>query len=98
MSPDQQCSLTMIYNINNTHLAIYSGAGKWLSGSTYVLTWGVIGRLMVCTNCLPFDLTMFTQFSAIRVSPTCSNQSANWFNKGRAMCYHVYVILRVKDP
>ena len=24
--------------------------------------------------------------------------AANWFNKGHDMCYHVHVIMRVKDP
>ena len=24
--------------------------------------------------------------------------AADWFNEGRSMCYHVYVIMHVKDP
>ena len=29
---------------------------------------------------------------------TCSTSAANWFNKDCAMCYHLYVTMRVKDP
>ena len=29
---------------------------------------------------------------------TCPDSAANWYNKGCALCYHVYVILHVKDP
>ena len=29
---------------------------------------------------------------------TCSTGAADRFTKGRTMCYHVYVIMHVKDP
>ena len=29
---------------------------------------------------------------------TCHTSAADWFDKGRAMCNHVYVIMHVIDP
>ena len=29
---------------------------------------------------------------------TCPTSAADWFTKGRAMCYHVYAIMYVNDP
>ena len=63
-----------------------------------MLAWSVIGRLIVHTSCVLFTLTMLTirlLSENHRLAPTIA---ADWFNKGHAMCYHVYVTMHVKDP
>ena len=47
------------------------------------------------------DLLALTSYNAICVYHgyrLLSSSAANWFIKGCAMCYHVYMIMHVKDP
>ena len=63
-----------------------------------MLAWSVIGRLTVCTSCLSFALTMLTIHLLTASHQIAPASAADWFNKGFVMCYHVYVIMHVKDP
>ena len=47
---------------------------------------------------VPFTLAMLTIHSLTAFHQLASASAADWFNKGCAMCYHVYVIMHVKDP
>ena len=52
------------------------GTGKCLNAGAYVFVWSLIGRLMVCTTCGPFALTMIIQFTChVRVRSTNLLQS-----------------------
>ena len=53
---------------------------------------------MVHAGPVPFALTMLTINSLFEYQYLAQASAADWFNKGRAMCYHVYVIMHVKDP
>ena len=44
---------------------------------------------------LGFEPCMIHLFQKGGILLTCGT---NWFNKGCAMCYHVYVIMHVEDP
>ena len=45
-----------------------------------------------------YDPFVSERWNSISILLTCPTSAANWFNKGRAMSYHVYVIIHVKDP
>ena len=72
-----------------------------INGSMHVLdvlAWSVIERLMVYVSCLPFALTVLT-IHLLTASHQLAPASASvWFNKERAMCFHICMILHVKDP
>ena len=53
---------------------------------------------MVRASCLPFALTMLTIHILTMSHQLAPASAADCFNKDRAMCYHVYVIMHVKDP
>ena len=38
---------------------------------------------------LEFDLFLSEKWNAINMLLTCPTSAADWFNKGRGMCYHV---------
>ena len=52
-------------------------------------------RLMVCVDSLPFALTMLTIHLLIACHQLAPARADDNYH---AMCYHVYVILHVKDP
>ena len=41
------------------------------------------------------NLTLYLELVKLR---EYAANAANWFNKGHAMCHHVYVMMHVKDP
>ena len=43
-------------------------------------------------------LTMSTVHILTATHRLAPASAADWFNKGRVMCYYVYVIMHVKDP
>ena len=53
---------------------------------------------MVRASCLPFALTVLKIHILTASHQLAPASAANWFHKGRAMCYHVLVIMHVKDP
>ena len=55
----------------------------------------VIRRLVVRAISVAFTLTILLLSACHQLAPATA---ANWFCKGCAMCYHVYVIMHVKDP
>ena len=74
------------------------GTGKWLNASVNVLAWSVTGRLMVLATLLPFAFTVLTVHLLTASHRLAPASAADWFNKGRAMCYHVYVIVHEIIP
>ena len=70
----------------------FPGVGKWLNASAYM---SEISRLVVCTRSVLLALTIPLLSAAHQLAPT---SATDWFPKGCVMCYHVYVILHVKDP
>ena len=49
------------------------------------------------------DSCQLSSFCFEHVNNSLANYSrlaiaTDWFNKGHAVCYHVYVIMHVKDP
>ena len=89
-----------MYDFIHTHWynTIVIAVGKWLKAGAYVLVWSVIGRLMVRVTFVPFALTMLTIHSLFECQQLAPASAADWSNKGRAMCYHIYVIMHVKIP
>ena len=63
-----------------------------LNNSAYV---SVIRRLVVRPSCILLALTIYSLSVCHQLAPT---DAADWFTEGHVMCYHVYVIMRVKDP
>ena len=53
---------------------------------------------MVHASPFPFALTMLTIHLLSECHQRAPASAAYWFNKGHAMCYHVYVIMHVNDP
>ena len=72
--------------------------GKWRNASAYILACLVSGRLMVRASFVLFALTMLTIHFLSECHHLAPASATDWFNKGHAMCYHVYVIMHVKDP
>ena len=70
---------------------------NWWGGETslYELTLSVIGRLHQLSS--QFTLTMLTILSLSECHLLAPASSDDWFNKGHAMCFHVYMIMHVKD-
>ena len=66
------------------------GAGRWDNACVCVL---MVGGLVVCASSVLFALTIYYTLSACYQFAPAS--SADWFTKGRAMCYYVYVIMHV---
>ena len=53
---------------------------------------------MDCANLVPFALTMLTIHFLTACRQVAPTIAADWFNKGHAICYHVYVTMHVNDP
>ena len=66
--------------------------GRWHNARVYVL---VIRRLIVHTISVLLVLTVHTISACHRLAAA---SAANWSIKGYTMCYHVYVIMHIKDP
>ena len=64
---------------------------RWCNASTYVL---VIISSTVRPSSASFVLEIHTLSERYKLAPS---SATDWFVKGCAMCYHVYVILYVKD-
>ena len=64
-------------------------AGRWPGVSMHV---SVIQRFVVRTSSVLFVLTLS---ACHQLAPA---SAVDWFIKSNAMCYHVYVIMHVKDP
>ena len=62
------------------------------NASNYV---SVIRRLMLHTSFVLFTLTIHPLSDCRQLVPA---SAIDWLIKGHAMCYHVYVIIHVKDP
>ena len=52
----------------------------------------------VCRASCPGLSPVRSVWDTIEMLLTCSNSATDWFIKGHVMCYHVYVIMHVKDP
>ena len=52
---------------------------------------------MDCANLVPFALTMLTIHLLTEFCQRAPINAADWFYESRAMCYHVYVKMHVKD-
>ena len=47
---------------------------------------------------LSYNLFVLERWNATNMLLTCHTSAADWFDKGRAMCNHVYVIMHLKCP
>ena len=63
-----------------------------------VLAWAVIGRFMVRASSFPFALAMLTIHLLTVCHRLAPDSAANWSKNGSALCYHMFVIMHVKDP
>ena len=76
-------------NCLSTTNLISHGPGSY---SAYV---SVIRKLVVRPTSILLALTIHSLSACDYLAPT---STTDWFTKGHIMCYHVYVIMRVKDP
>ena len=86
-------NLGIIYTFCVHRNVILPGAGEWCNASMYV---SVIRRLMVRASSVMFSLTIHLLSAACY--KLASSSAADKFTQGCTMCYHVYVIMHIKDP
>ena len=69
-------------------------AGKWHN----VVHISVTGKLMVCKSSVLSSFIMLAIHFPYASHTFAPASSADWFNKGCAMIYYVYVVTPAKDP
>ena len=79
--------LQFLHTLLQYFISVYQYVHKTSRAANVVmLKWGRGNSVTVCQVGCPGS------------SLTRSASAAHWFNKGRAMCHHVYMIMHVKDP